>query len=358
VAHEALIREWPTLREWVEDNREGLRLHRHLTEAAQEWERSGRDPESLYRSGRLMQARGWAEAHGDDMNRVEQQFLDSSIAEVERVATEREGQSQIQNALRMNSALIVAMYSEASDAMAAAAQANPDRRFLGLDSFSDLPMDNFWQQAYASDQPAFLAGYAAAFMTRTGKVGTFGGAAKKSVEDFMDGFARGVTYYNDRNGTSVQVLGWDVANREGLFISTFTDAGAATAITQRLLDEGADIILPVAGVFLGRVAMEAVQEHGNAYVVGVDQDWATVYPQYSDIVLTSIEKRWGVSEGLAVVAIENGTFKGGTHLGTLATGEVSLSPFYQFDALISPEVKAELEQIRADIIAGRIKTRP
>ena len=37
VAHEALIREWPTLREWLDADREGLRLHRHLTEAAQEW---------------------------------------------------------------------------------------------------------------------------------------------------------------------------------------------------------------------------------------------------------------------------------------------------------------------------------
>ena len=34
VAHEALIREWPTLREWLEEDREGLRVHRHLTEAA------------------------------------------------------------------------------------------------------------------------------------------------------------------------------------------------------------------------------------------------------------------------------------------------------------------------------------
>ncbi len=49
VAHEALIREWPTLRGWLEEDREGLRLHRHLTEAAQEWDDLGRDPGGLYR---------------------------------------------------------------------------------------------------------------------------------------------------------------------------------------------------------------------------------------------------------------------------------------------------------------------
>jgi hypothetical protein len=59
VAHEALIREWPTLREWLADDREGLRLHRHLTEAAQEWERLDRDRDLLYRGVRLAQAAEW-----------------------------------------------------------------------------------------------------------------------------------------------------------------------------------------------------------------------------------------------------------------------------------------------------------
>ncbi|MDX9954145.1 MAG: protein kinase [Anaerolineae bacterium] len=56
VAHEALIREWPTLRCWLEADREGLRLHRHLTDAAQAWERLERDPGELYRGARLAQA--------------------------------------------------------------------------------------------------------------------------------------------------------------------------------------------------------------------------------------------------------------------------------------------------------------
>ena len=49
VAHEALIRHWPTLREWLDEDREGRLLHRRLTEAAQEWEALGRDPGALLR---------------------------------------------------------------------------------------------------------------------------------------------------------------------------------------------------------------------------------------------------------------------------------------------------------------------
>ena len=57
VAHEALIREWPTLREWLTQDRESLRLHRHLTEAAHEWELLERDAGALYRGSHLAQAR-------------------------------------------------------------------------------------------------------------------------------------------------------------------------------------------------------------------------------------------------------------------------------------------------------------
>ena len=58
VAHEALIREWPTLRAWLAEDRDGLRLHRHLTEAAQSWEELECDPGELYRGARLAQASG------------------------------------------------------------------------------------------------------------------------------------------------------------------------------------------------------------------------------------------------------------------------------------------------------------
>jgi hypothetical protein len=59
VAHEALIREWPTLHSWLEENREGLRLHRQLTEAGQEWLGMERAPDMLYRGARLAQTREW-----------------------------------------------------------------------------------------------------------------------------------------------------------------------------------------------------------------------------------------------------------------------------------------------------------
>jgi len=94
VAHEALIREWPTLRNWLEDNREALRLHRHLTEAAQEWSIRSRESDMLYRGTRLIHAREWAESHQDEMNSLENEFLAASLELSEHETRERETQRQ------------------------------------------------------------------------------------------------------------------------------------------------------------------------------------------------------------------------------------------------------------------------
>jgi hypothetical protein len=92
VAHEALIREWPTLRGWLDEDREGLRLHRQLTEDAQEWEVLKRDEGALYRGARLAQAEEWAEKHDDEMTALEREFVLASHALVGREVAEREAQ--------------------------------------------------------------------------------------------------------------------------------------------------------------------------------------------------------------------------------------------------------------------------
>jgi WD40 repeat protein/class 3 adenylate cyclase len=94
VAHEALIREWPTLREWLNHDREGLLLHRHLTEAAHDWELLGRDPGALYRGAHLAQAREWAAVHPKALNAGERAFLTASIEQEQREEWEREEQRQ------------------------------------------------------------------------------------------------------------------------------------------------------------------------------------------------------------------------------------------------------------------------
>lgn len=244
-----------------------------------------------------------------------------------------------------------------ADEVKTAATAHPNQKFIIMDLEYDPPLDNVWAEVYAPDQAAFLAGYVAASVSKTGKVGTFGGINIPPVSDFMDGLALGVAYYNDKNGAHVQVLGWDVAKHDGLFTGNFVDTEDGYRMSELLMNQGADVILPVAGE-QGLGAAAAVKERGNAYLIGVDTDWAAWLPEFRDLILTSIEKRLDVSVVSAVQAIDEGTFTGGTHVGTLENGGVSIAPFHALDALVSPQVKADLEQIEADIIAGKLKTKP
>jgi WD40 repeat protein/DNA-binding SARP family transcriptional activator len=84
VAHEALLREWPRLRDWLEEDIQGRRLHHHLRAAAKEWETRGRDPGELFRGARLASALDWAADHDADLNDVERAFLDDGRAASER----------------------------------------------------------------------------------------------------------------------------------------------------------------------------------------------------------------------------------------------------------------------------------
>jgi WD40 repeat protein/transcriptional regulator with XRE-family HTH domain len=80
LAHEALITGWPRLQQWIEDDRERLRMHRHLAEAARTWQERGRDPGTLYRGVQLALADVLftREEHDDDLTARERAFLCAS----------------------------------------------------------------------------------------------------------------------------------------------------------------------------------------------------------------------------------------------------------------------------------------
>jgi tetratricopeptide (TPR) repeat protein len=103
VAHEALIREWPTLRSWLEQDREGLIRHRQLTEDVNDWLKLDRDPGALYRGARLEQALAWTADAPDPLSVDELAFLDASRAEVAR---EQRGRA-LQRVLAVASVLLL-----------------------------------------------------------------------------------------------------------------------------------------------------------------------------------------------------------------------------------------------------------
>lgn len=243
------------------------------------------------------------------------------------------------------------------DATAAAAEANPEQPFSIVDFAYDPPISNVLGQIFDTDEAGFLAGYLAAGVSKTGVVGTFGGLQIPTVTIFMDGFAMGVRYYNEQHGTNVTVLGWDPDTQEGLFTGNFESTDDGRTMGESLMDEGADIIMPVAGpVGLGTAA--AAQERGNVYIIGVDNDWFETAPEYGDIILTSVLKMMDVTTLQAIQAVIEGTFEGGVVVGTLENGGVGLADYHNLADQVSPELQAELDEVRQGIISGEIQTAP
>ncbi|MEA3438904.1 MAG: BMP family ABC transporter substrate-binding protein [Chloroflexota bacterium] len=243
------------------------------------------------------------------------------------------------------------------DATEAAAVANPDQKFSIVDYAYDPGYDNVLGQVFRTDEGAFLAGYLAAGVSKTGKVGTFGGIQIPTVTAFMDGFVAGVEYYNQQKGTAVEALGWDPAAQTGLFTGNFESLDDGRAMGESLMDEGADVILPVAGpVGLGTAA--AAQERGGVYIIGVDSDWTQTSPEFTPILLTSILKKMDVTTFEVIESVLNDTYAGGVVVGMLENGGVELAPYYDLASMVSSELQSELDSIRQGIIDGTIQTSP
>ena len=230
---------------------------------------------------------------------------------------------------------------------------------FSVDPPEDVTYDNVRELTYQTDEAAFLAGYVAASVSQSGVVGTFGGANFPTVSIFMDGFYWGVEHHNEVKGTDVQVLGWDPANPDtGLFTGDFVDLDIARATAQGLLDEGADVIMPVGGqINLGAAAaMEdlGMGASGDVFgaLIGVDTDAFISAPDQADLWLTSVEKKMDLGVAQSIAASADDAFESGNIRGFLSNGGVGISPFHNFDGIVSDETKAEVEQLEADIIAG------
>jgi basic membrane protein A and related proteins len=248
-----------------------------------------------------------------------------------------------------------------------AAKANPDLKFaivdynypdcwegavVGKDCGSDVPLDNVLGLTFQTDEAAFLAGYAAAAMTKTGVVGTFGGINIPTVSIFMKGFEAGVKHHNQVKGTDVQVLGWETATNEGVFTGNFESLDDGRSYAESMMEEGADIIMPVAGP-VGQGSAAACKEKG-CMIIGVDADWYESVPEYKEVYLTSVIKKIDVAVYDAIKMVVDGNFEGGTYVGTLETDGVAIAPFHDFESQVPDTLQAELDQIRQDIIDGTI----
>jgi len=250
---------------------------------------------------------------------------------------------------------ILAVGGLMGDALKKVASENTSSQFAIVDSGSTGA--NVYPMQFATDQAAFLAGYLAAGYSKTGTVATFGGLKIPPVTVFMDGFADGVAYYNQAKGKSVKVLGWDKAKQAGSFTEDFASPAKGKALANTFVSQGADVILPVAGG-TGLGAAEVAQgSSGKVSIIWVDQDGCKSAAQYCNVFLTTVVKNITDAVQKAVVTGAGGQPLSPTpgYLGTLENNGVQLAPYNQFDSKVDAGLKSEVEQLKADIISGKVK---
>jgi WD40 repeat protein len=128
ITHEALIRCWPRLREWLAADRDGLRAHRDLAESAAVWESLDRDPGALVRGARLGSFRSWLDDPPHPLTSREREFLTSSVtAESAELARTRKGRRRLQVLVGLLTLLLIVVTGISVTAMRATSEATKQR---------------------------------------------------------------------------------------------------------------------------------------------------------------------------------------------------------------------------------------
>ena len=235
------------------------------------------------------------------------------------------------------------MLGDATKAMAAK---YPDVNFIIVDFAFDPPIKNVMGLVFAEHEAGFMAGALAGLMTKEDIVGLVAGKEIPPVVRYRKGYEAGAVYTNPK----CEVL--------SVHIDSFVDPARGKTAALSQIDEGADVVFGAGGITGSGAIMGAAQ--AGAWVIGVDQDeYMTTFKQGkvagSKRVLTSAMKRVDNAVYGAIKLAVEGDFGGGVHLSSVSNSGIDLAPFHKAEDKIPADVKEKLEQIKADLNAGKIK---
>ena len=247
--------------------------------------------------------------------------------------------------------LIIGVGYLLGDAFAAAAPANPSVNFALVDGWSSGK--NQKGITYKTDENSFLVGYLAAGMSKTGKVATYGGIQIPTVTIFMEGYAKGVQYYNEVKNKKVEVLGWNTKTKTGTFLGSFDDTTKALQTSISFEQQGADVIFPVAGGMQATTAANSLKTK-KSNVIWVDAKVMDTGKQYASVTPVSALK--GLAEGVLAVTKEayEGKFSSKEYVGSLSNKGVSYAITPAWAKKIPASLQNEVKDLAANIAAGYI----
>jgi basic membrane protein A len=264
--------------------------------------------------------------------------------------SEREG--DVAGCLERRPDVILATRAASTEAIRAARR-HPDVDFVLVNGLRTT-VPNVLTVLFADQQAAFLAGYLAAARSVSHRVGTLSSRHPPGPGLLLNGFAAGVRAYAREAHRPTRLLGWDPSTRQGLVARSTAEAENAT---KELISDGADVILVDAGPF-GVGAARLALAVGHVTLVWTGVDGCRELPRYCVLFLTSVEKRPDVALRSALRRVADGSFSGGTYIGTLANGGVALAPFHLHDTEIPGEIRDRLTELAAHIANGSVSVDP
>ena len=234
--------------------------------------------------------------------------------------------------------LVIATGFLMKDATEKVAKDFPDVKFALIDEVSALP--NVASLLFAEDQGSFLVGALAAMMSKTGNVGFVGGMEIPLIQKFQKGYEMGAKYVNP----SIKVGSLYTSGS-----NPFNDPVRGKENALSLIKQGADVVYHAAGG-TGVGVIEAAKE-SKVFAIGVDSNQDGLA---QGTVLTSMIKNVDIAVYNTIKAVKEGTFKAGEQRLGVAEGGVGTTDFEFTKDIIGAENIAKLEQIRKDIIDGKI----
>jgi len=225
-------------------------------------------------------------------------------------------------------------------AIEAVAKEFPKTRFTLIDGVVDLP--NVQSVVFKEQEGSFLVGMIAAMASKTGKVGFVGGMDIPLIRRFACGYVEGAKYANP-NAEVIQ-------NMTGDTPAAWNNPGRGAELSKGQFDRGVDVIYAAAGG-TGTGVYQAATDAGKL-AIGVDSNQNYLHP---GTMLTSMVKRVDVAAYNAFKTAMDGTWKPGILDLGLAESGVDWALDEYNKALITDDMKAKVDQAKADIIAGKIK---
>jgi basic membrane protein A len=263
-----------------------------------------------------------------------------SYAELELQNDAQREQAMRRFASQGNNPVVMAGFSQAT-ALGVVAAEFPDTNFVIIDAVVDAP--NVQSIIFDEHTGSFLVGALAAMKSETGTVGFVGGMDVPIIHKFFCGYAQGVKAVNP----DAKVI----ENYTGTTPTAWNDPVTAGELAKAQFDAGADVSFAAAGGS-GLGVLQAAKDAGK-FAIGVDSNQNYLQP---GSVLTSMLKR--VDNAVYTALKEGGddaTFKPGLKVLGLAEDGVGYSIDEHNEALITEDMKAKVEELKAKIIAGEIK---